>query len=456
MAKAPPDPNTQPDPTTSAADAAPDGEPRRPALTVAPEEILPDAGRLASMLQRLSEIAGDGLAAVNRLAFTPDERAAHTTVADWMTELGMSVRVDAFGNTFGTLAGRRTDLAPLAMGSHLDSVPQGGRFDGVTGVVAGLEVVRLLAANGRQTDHPIQIVAFSCEEGARFGEACLGSKAVAGLLEPGDLQRLRDAQGTTLAEAMQALAMDPRQLTTVRWRAGELAAFLELHIEQGRLLEAEGKGIGLVEAVAGNTRLRLSVLGRADHSGGTPMHLRRDALAAAAEIVLGVEQLAREPRRRTLVATVGRLDVAPNSITTVPARVTFYVDVRDVDGDRQREAAADIVALAQQVAARRGVALEAEKLGDSSPVVLPLWLRQHTRGVCDRLGIAHRVLNSGAGHDAAILARLLPAAMIFVPSHQGLSHCPEEWTSIADVTTGVRVLYESVLTLDRVLVEQAA
>ncbi|MBX5490150.1 MAG: Zn-dependent hydrolase [Chloroflexi bacterium] len=454
MAKAPPDTGAHPDPAAhQSVLAASEAHASRAASPPATEEQLPDPARLANMLQRLSEIAGDGEGAVSRLALTADEREAHRVVAGWMADLGLTVAVDAFGNTIGTLPGQRADLPALGIGSHLDSVPQGGRFDGVVGVVAGLEVVRLLTSAGRQLQHPLKVIAFVGEEGARFGEACLGSKAVVGQLQPGDLQRLRDADGVTLGQALQALDLDPRQLPSVRWAPNELAAFLELHIEQGRLLESEGKAIGLVEAVAGNTRLRLRVLGRADHSGGTPMHVRRDALTAAAEIVLGIEQLAREPRRRTTVATVGRLDVWPNSITTVPARVTFYVDVRDVDGDRQREAAQDILTLAQQVAARRGVGLEAEKVGDSSPVVLPLWLRQRVRDVCNRLGVSHRVLNSGAGHDAAILARLLPAAMVFVPSHQGLSHCPEEWTSIADIATGVRVLYHTILALDEGLLE---
>ena len=438
-----------------APEVSPPAEERVAAAPVA-EELLPDPSRLANMLQRLSEIAGDGQAAVSRLAFTPAEREAHATVGRWMSAANLAVETDAFGNTYATRAGRRPDLAPIAFGSHLDSVPQGGRFDGTVGVVAGLEAIRLLDAAGVQTERPLRLIAFACEEGARFGEACLGSKAVVGLLQPNDLQRLRDAQGVTLATAMAELGMDARQLPSVRWGAGALAAFLELHIEQGRLLEADGKAVGLVEAVAGNTRLRITLRGRADHSGGTPMHLRRDALAAAAEIVLGVEGLANEPRRRTTVATVGRLEVSPNSITTVPARVTFYVDVRDVDGDRQRETAQEVLALAQQVAARRGVAVEAERVGDSSPVVLPLWLRQLTRDVCKRLDVPYRVLNSGAGHDAAILARALPAVMLFVPSHEGLSHCPEEWTSISDIAAGVRVLYHSILALDEALVDGAA
>jgi allantoate deiminase len=294
-------------------------------------------------------------------------------------------------------------------------------------------------------------VAFASEEGARFGEPCLGSKAVSGVLQETDLDRLRDASGHTLADAMRLLNMDPTSLPKARWRRDDLAAFLELHIEQARVLETEGTRIGLVDAVAGNTRVRLVMRGRADHSGGTPMSYREDALAAAAEVVLAAESIANEPRRRATVATVGRLDVYPNSITTIPGEVALYLDVRDVDSDRQRATARDIVSRAQQAAERRNVSLEYEVVSDTSPTVLPIWLRDQTTKVCQRLGIPYRVTSSGAGHDAAILSRFVPSAMIFVPSHEGLSHCPEEWTSIEDITAGTRVLAESVLEIDSFL-----
>src|SRR3954452_203977 len=229
MAEAPPDLALPADPA--------------PALAAAPiavEEPQPDPARLANMLQRLSEIAGDGQAAVNRLALTPAEREAHGTVACWLSDAGLAVRTDAMGNTYATRPGRRADLPAIAVASHLDSVPQGGRFDGTVGVVAGVEVVRLLDAAGVQTDHPLTVIAFSAEEGARFGEACIGSKAAAGVLQPGDLQRLRDSQGTTLAAALSALDFDPRQMPSARWGPTDLAALLELHIEQGRLLERDG------------------------------------------------------------------------------------------------------------------------------------------------------------------------------------------------------------------------
>ena len=267
-----------------------------------PIDPVPDPGRIASAIQRLSEIGGDGRAMVSRLAFTEAEREAHALFADWLREAGFSPRVDAFGNTIGERPGG-SDLPCLTLGSHLDSVPNGGRFDGVVGVVGALEVGRMFQESGIVTRHPLRLVAFANEEGARFGEACLGSKAVVGVIGPRDAERLRDANGVTLAQAMAALGLDARRIEDARWSDDEVAAYLELHIEQARLLEAHELAIGIVDAVAGNTRLRVAVHGRADHSGGTPMDWRQDALTGAAEMVLEVERIANEPARRATVAT---------------------------------------------------------------------------------------------------------------------------------------------------------
>jgi allantoate deiminase len=415
----------------------------------------PDPGRISAAIQQLSEIGGDGRAAVSRLAFTEAERTAHALFAEWLRAAGFSARVDAFGNTIGERPGA-SDRPFLTLGSHLDSVPNGGRFDGVVGVVGALEVGRMIQESGIVTRHPLRIVAFANEEGARFGEACLGSKAVAGVIGPRDAERLRDVEGVTLAEAMAALGLDPRRIEDARWSDDQAAAYLELHIEQARLLEAQELAIGIVDAVAGNSRLRVVVHGRADHSGGTPMDWRQDVLAGAAEMVLEVERIASEPSRRATVATVGRLDVSPNNITTIPGRVDFSVDVRDVDSERQRDTARELVERFERIATRRGLALAHEVVSDTSPSVLPLWLRRLTRQVCVDLGLPHRVMASGAGHDAQILARRLPAAMLFVPSHAGLSHVPEEWTSVDDITRGVRALYACLMRLDRFLADEVA
>ena len=413
----------------------------------------PDAKRIADDLRAIGEIGALPEGGVTRPGFTPLERQAHELVGGWLRDLGLTVRVDAIGNTIAERPGHRPGPF-IGVGSHLDSVPHGGRFDGIVGVVGAVELVRMLDEAGLTTEHPLRVVLFVGEEGARFGEPCIGSKAIVGHWEGRDLTRVRDVEGVSLAEALEALGLDPGRVSEVRWRPGEVAAFLELHIEQARVLESDGRQIGLVDVVSGSTRLRIDVRGRADHSGGTPMSLRSDALMAAAEIALTVESLATDPRHRGTRATVGRLELYPNSITTIPGRVSMVVDIRDVDSDRQRLAASEIVQRSHWVCERRGVGLEVEMIADTSPAVLSMWLRELSSTVCRELGLNYRVMSSGAGHDAAILARLVPAAMVFVPSRDGLSHVPEEWTSAADIARGVEVLYRSVLRLDRFLAEQ--
>ena len=425
-------------------------------IDVVEGELRPDASRLAEDLERISEIGADPGGGVSRIPFSQEERAAHELVAGWMTDLGLSVMTDSFGNTFGTMQGTDPSRPAIGFGSHLDSVPHGGRFDGTIGVLSGLEVIRMFQESGVETVHPLRVVAFASEEGARFGEPCLGSKAVAGVLQEADMQRLRDATGVTLAKAMSAVGLNPLSLPQARWPANTLAAFLEVHIEQSRSLEDAGERIGLVDAIAGNTRMRLLIKGRQDHSGGTPMSQRQDALAAAAEVILAAESIANEPRRRATVATVGRLHVFPNSITTIPGDVEFYLDVRDVDSDRQRLTTQDIVTRAEETAARRGLRCEWEVVSDTSPVVLPKWLRDLTSGAVERLEVPYRVTTSGAGHDAGILSHSIPAAMIFVPSRDGLSHCPEEWTSMEDIAMGARALGESIRDIDAFLSKEVA
>ncbi len=440
---------TEQEVTAASADAAEESE-----AVVA--EMRADPGRIAADFEVLSAIGGEPGGGVSRIPFSREERDAHDLVAGWMRDLGLTVRTDSFGNTFGTLAGTDPTRPAIGFGSHLDSVPHGGRFDGAVGVLGALEVIRLFNETGVQTAHPLMVVAFASEEGARFGEPCLGSKAVAGVLQEADLERLRDANGTTLAQAMRALSFDPYAMPQARWAPNTLAAFLELHIEQSRSLDEEDERIGLVDAIAGNTRIRIAIRGRQDHSGGTPMSQRQDALVAAAEVIVAAESIANEPRRRATVATVGRLHVFPNSITTIPGEVEFYLDVRDVDSDRQRLTTQDIVTRAEETAARRGLRCDWEVVSDTSPVVLPKWLRDLTTAAAKRLDVPHRVTTSGAGHDAGILSRGIPAAMLFVPSRDGLSHCPEEWTSMEDIAIGAQALAESIRDIDTFLTKEVA
>jgi hydantoinase/carbamoylase family amidase len=417
------------------------------------EQTAPDAGRIASMLE---QIASTGVAprrpGITRLAYSEPERAAHRLFAGWLEDLGLSVHTDAAGNTIAELPGTDPDAPAIGIGSHLDSVPDGGRYDGIVGVVGAVEVARCFTQRTAQTAHPLRLVAFAAEEGARFGEPCIGSKIVARRLRSTTLAR-GDREGVSLAEAMSQVGVDPQRLAEAAWDPKGWAAFLELHIEQARVLESVGRHIGLVDSVSGSTRIRITVLGQADHSGGTPMHMRTDALAAAAEIIVAAERLANEPQNRGARITVGQIQVSPNSITTISGQADVTVDIRDLDWDRQRALAERVVQLANEAGERRGARIEVDLLAHTTPVVLPMWIRTVAAETCAALDIPYRVLPSGAGHDAQVINAIVPAGIVFVPSRDGLSHVPEEWTNPADIALGVTVLCGMVDRLDALLSE---
>lgn len=406
----------------------------------------PSSTRISEMIAALGAIGGGPRGSVSRLGFTSLEREAHALVGGWLAEIGLSVREDAVGNTIAELPGRGSRA--IGVGSHLDSVPHGGRYDGIAGVVAAVEVARAIAERPERLHHSLRIVAFAAEEGARFGEACIGSKAVAGRWSPASFDRMRDVDGVTAAQALRSIGKDPTAVGTCRWSAEDWAAFLELHIEQALVLETAGCPIGIVDMVSGSTRIEFCITGQAQHTGGTPMSLRKDALVAASAVVTSAERLANDPRYRGTRATVGRLAVFPNSITTIPGQVTFTVDIRDVDSDRQRLAAREITRRAREVCELRGLSCTARVIADASPTVLPVWLREMTMEACNELGIDYRVMSSGASHDSQVVNDVVPAGMVFVPSRAGLSHVPEEWSSSTDIARGARVLVAAIERLD--------
>ncbi len=400
-----------------------------------------DPARVERRLSELAAIGADPGGGITRLAYTPAERAAHALFARWAESLGKRVEVDAAGNTVAVFV--EGDPYFLA-GSHLDTVAHGGAYDGPVGVVGALEAATL-AADGLR--HGLRVVVFAGEEGARFGRPNLGSAAAAGLLRGDDYARLRDADGVMLAEAAAALGFSPPRVD--RWLDKKIACFFEIHIEQGRQLELAATRIGLVDAIAGAIRVRLDITGRPDHSGATPMEIRSDALAAAAQLILAVEEIAR--LYRSTVATVGRLEVRPNSITTVPGQVVLWADIRDVDADQQRQAARLLFERAEGVGAARGVSISGEVVSNQAPVVLDAWPRALVRGECDARRLSYRVMPSGAGHDAAIVARRAPATMLFIPCIDGVSHSPGEKASPDDVALAAELVAAAVRRADRLI-----
>ncbi|MFI0938550.1 Zn-dependent hydrolase [Streptomyces sp. NPDC021020] len=383
-----------------------------------------------------------------RLAYSPLERDAHAVFAAHMGALGLTVATDPAGNTVAELPGE-PGVPAVGTGSHLDTVPRGGGYDGIVGVVAAMEVAEVAVRLRLPHRRPWRFVAFAAEEGARFGQACNGSRMAAGLTGAADLPGLTDREGRTMADAMAAVGLRPDLVDGARWRPEDWFAFVELHIEQGEVLASEGLDVGVVDVISGSTRLLVEVTGRATHSGGTPMHLRHDALVTAAHCVELGDRFARRPGNEGLRVTVGRLGVEPNSITTVPGAVEFSVDIRDVDPVRQRAAAKALAHDFAAAAGEHGTALTTRVLADTPPVVLPEWVAGHAEAACAAVGAAYRVLPSGASHDTQQVNHVVPAGMIFVPSDGGLSHVPEESTPTPQIATGVRALLETLRGLDR-------
>jgi allantoate deiminase len=424
-----------------------DSSPRQPATRC---DRRTDAAAVEALINGFAALSEPGSGpGVTRLCYTPLERQAHRMFTEHMRSLGLSVHTDAAGNTIAERPGTVPGLPALGTGSHLDSVPQGGAFDGIAGVVAGMEVARHLVENEVQHRHPLRFVVFAAEEGARFGQACTGSRIVAGLTTSADICRFTDKDGVKLAEAMRGVGIDPDHVSDARWSTRDWAGFVELHIEQGSVLESLGLPIGVVDQISGSTRLRIDLHGRASHSGGTPMHLRSDALVAAAGIVLAAEQLAGDDCHRGTRITVGRLDVRPGSITTIPGECSLHIDVRDIDSVRQRATAEELLARARAIASARSIGIDVSLLADASPVVLSRTVRAAIVDAAGAHGLPYRIMPSGASHDSQMINAVCPVGMIFVPSlNHGVSHTPDELTTPTDLATGIDVLLDALLRLD--------
>lgn len=407
--------------------------------------------RIQEDLEALATIGPTPEGGVTRLAWSEQEREAHRLAARWMEQAGLKVWVDAVGNTFGRRDGRRNDLPTIMVGSHLDTVDNGGNFDGTLGFVGGLEAVRGLNEKGVVTEHPVTLAVFAAEEAVRFADTCMGSKILTGYMGRAELDRLKDAQGVTPAEAMRGVGLDPDRLEEARWDPSHVAAYLELHVEQGQVLEKLCKPIGVVTAIAAATRYRAILTGSADHSGATPMGARRDALAAAAEIVLGVERIASREAGPTTVGTVGILKIQPGAMTVIPGSAELGIDIRDTVPEAKRVASEKIAAMIEEVCRRRNIGLNLVKLLDDTPGQMSPTLQAAIRSAAERLGYAYHSMPSAAGHDARIMSFFTRTGMIFVPSKEGISHSPKEWTDPEDVLAGVNVLAEAVQEVDRAL-----
>jgi len=395
--------------------------------------------RAATIMARCDELAthSEEPDRLTRSYGTPALRAARDAVAAWMTAAGLAVRTDALGNLYGRLEAVQPETKTLLLGSHLDSVRDAGRYDGPLGVLTALAAVEGLAKARRQLPFAVEVVAFADEEGLRFPTVYLGSRALTGMVSA-DLLALRDAGGITLAEAIRDFGGDPAALPGAQRDPAELLGYVEVHIEQGPVLEREGLPIGVVSAIAGQSRFSISLSGVAGHAGTIPMALRHDALCAAAEVILAIEELARATPG--LVATVGQLQVEPGASNVVPGQVTFSLDLRHALDTTRRDAVATLEARASGIAAARAIELDWRLGTENAALSCDSATLSQLAGAITAAGFPVRELVSGAGHDAVMLSRLCPVAMLFVRCAGGISHNPAESVTTADVSVALDVL----------------
>ena len=391
-----------------------------------------DRERLQDSMDRLGRVGETPAGGLTRLALTDEDRRGRDLLVEWMRGAGLTVTVDQMGNIFGVRGGK-PGAPPVLMGSHADSVPTGGKYDGQLGVLCALEVIRSLA--GVRTRHPLGMAIFTNEEGARFQPAMIGSGVMAGKIPLEDAYNARDRDGIRLGDELERIGYLGAEPCVPR----PLRAYLELHIEQGPILEEESIPVGVVEGIVAIAWSRLTLRGVQDHAGPTPMRIRHDALVAAAEVVRGVRDLVRHVGG-DMVGTVGRLDVTPNIPNAIPGRVSLSIDLRDPDETQITRALGMVDRVARDAARREGVRYELDHYWrvprtDFDPEVVGAIERAVTS-----LGCGHRRILSGAGHDAQYMAAIAPTGMIFVPSRGGRSHCEEEFTGMDDIEHGANTL----------------
>jgi beta-ureidopropionase / N-carbamoyl-L-amino-acid hydrolase len=408
----------------------------------------PDGERIWSDLAVLSTFAEDREPGWTRQVFSEPYRASRPHVLELMTAAGLEAHIDGAGNVVGRLPGRNPSLSPLMTGSHTDTVHGGGRFDGMVGVIGAIESVRALKEAGRQLERDLIVVDFLGEEANPFGVSCLGSRAITGQLQREHFERTDGNSGSSMGQTMMRFGLDPDQVLRSAWQPGSLHGYLELHIEQGPLLERSGRQIGVVTAIAGIERLLARFGGRADHAGTMPMEGRRDALIAAAEAILTIE---REACGAPIhgVSTTGRIESSPGSFNIVPDEAKIWAEVRSVDSSWLVGAKGRIARQIADQASSRGVEVMLDWLNDQPPVLTTQTIQDVVGESADALGLSWEAVPSGAGHDAAHMTHLGPLGMVFVPSVGGRSHVPEELTERDDIVNGVNVLLQSLMKMDK-------
>lgn len=402
-----------------------------------------DAARMESRIEALSAFGANPEGGVSRVAYSDADLAGRDYIKSLMREAGLAVRVDPAGNVIGRREGSQPGLPPIMFGSHIDSVPGGGNYDGDVGVIGAIEVAQLLDEQGVSTRHPLEVVSFTDEEGGLIGSLAMVAGLRASTLD------VVSHSGYTIREGIRRVGGNPDELERPLRQPGELAAFIELHIEQGAILDERGVDIGVVEGIVGIRWWDVVIDGFANHAGTTPMDRRTDALVTAAELVLAINRIARETPGRQ-VATVGRIRAEPGAPNVIPGRVVMSLEIRDLEATKIRSVLDDIEAEGRRLAERRLTPVRFEPIDVASePAPTDPRMRRIIASAARELGLSTRLMPSGAGHDAQDMTRVAPTGMIFVPSMDGISHSPAEFTKPEQMANGATVLLHTVLEIDR-------
>ncbi|KIL44605.1 hydantoinase/carbamoylase family amidase [Jeotgalibacillus soli] len=402
--------------------------------------------RMYNRIMRLAKIGKVNDTGVQRVALSEEDKDAQVLVIEWMKEAGMIVSHDHFGNLIGRKEGKSPSLPSVMIGSHIDSVRNGGRFDGIIGVIGGLEIVQSIYDADISHDHPIEVVAFCEEEGSRFSDGLFGSRGMVGKIKREHLG-LKDEDGISRYDALKSFGfgIDPDLIEQSVRKAGDIKMYLEMHIEQGPYLDANDYPVGIVSGIAGPSWLKVRLKGEAGHAGTVPMNLRRDPLIGTAEVVIEVESLCMADPNAPTVGTIGKMAVFPGGNNIIPESVEFTLDIRDIELVRRNNVIQKIEEKIKHVCKSRGLEYEIERFVDEKPVKCSENLVDSLREAASSIGIAAPVMVSGAGHDAMLLAKITDIGMVFVRCRDGISHQPKEWAEIADILLGTKVLYKTVL-----------
>lgn len=396
------------------------------------------AKRFADIEALSTEIGKKGM---QRMAFTEAEEKVKAYLSDILQALNLQIMQDAFGNIIARKEGKNPDLPVILIASHTDSVPNGGNYDGMLGILVGIEVLESFQEEGIALDHPVELLLFTCEESSRFGAATLGSRAMRGELSVDNLQSYKEKSGKSLYEVLQERGLQPEAIASATYTK-PAKAFFEVHIEQGKVLETEKLSIGIVSGIAAARRFKIHLHGQADHSGATPMHMRKDGLCTAAEIILAVEDICGRRMEAPLVGTVGICEVTPGVTNVIPGEVLLGFDVRSISQSVKEFAAEQILKQVKKICERRGISYDYEPISNEHPMMMKEEMVNFFKEVCEDMAMPHMVLPSGAGHDAMHWGDYVPTGMLFIPCREGISHNPEESAEIEDIVKVTEVLAE--------------